>query len=87
MSAIQSLLDSLRDLLTLELDQFASKEPALIVGAVASVLVLAASKLGVVLDDASVQAVLTPLVVALFARFFVSPSASRPGAMGAGKKG
>ena len=49
------------------------KEPAVVVGAVASLVVYLAGTFGVVLDEASVQTVLTPIVVSLFTRPFVSP--------------
>lgn len=49
-------------------------EPALIVGALASVLVFVAAQAGVVLDNASLEVVLTPIVTAIVTRFFVSPA-------------
>lgn len=56
------------------LKKLVSKEPALITGVVVSALVWGAGQLGIVLDEANLQEVLTPLVTALAARFFVSPA-------------
>lgn len=50
------------------------KEPLLAVGVLVSLVVFAAGELGIVLDEASVQAVLEPIVVAVIARNFVTPT-------------
>lgn len=49
-------------------------EPALVVGALASVLVALAGEAGIVLDEASLRDVLTPIVVSVVTRHFVSPA-------------
>lgn len=50
-------------------------EPALVVGALVALLVLTAGHFGIVLDEASVTEVLTPLVAGLLTRRFVVPNA------------
>lgn len=54
--------------------QKAKQEPALLVGAVIAVVIFAASQLNIVIDDATLAQVVTPIVTALVARFFVSPA-------------
>ena len=51
-----------------------AKEPALIVGLVVSAVIFAAGQFNIVVDEASVEQVVAPIVTALIARFFVSPA-------------
>lgn len=50
------------------------KEPVVLIGLVASGLVFLAGHLGIILDHATVQGVLEPVVVSLLARPFVKPA-------------
>lgn len=65
-----NLFQDIKDLIS----SVVSGEPAVTVGVLASVLVFIAGKAHIILDDASLQAVLTPLVTAVLARFFVVPA-------------
>lgn len=51
-----------------------AKEPALVVGLAASVIVLGAGHFGIILNKATVTSVLTPVVTALLTRALVSPA-------------
>lgn len=48
-------------------------EPAVLIGAIASAVVFVSAHFGIVLDDASVQAVVAPFVSAALVRFAVVP--------------
>jgi hypothetical protein len=50
------------------------KEPLVLIGLLASLVVLAAGHFGIVLDHATVQSVVEPLIVSLLARPFVTPA-------------
>ena len=50
------------------------REPLVVVGAVASVVVAVAGQLGIILNSADVQEVLLPLVVALVGRTWTVPA-------------
>jgi hypothetical protein len=52
----------------------ASKEPVVLIGLLCSAIVLVAGHFGLVLDSASVQSVVEPLVVSVLARQFVTPA-------------
>jgi hypothetical protein len=49
-------------------------EPAVLVGILAAIVVALAAELDIVIDSASVEAVLLPIVTALVTRFLVSPA-------------
>jgi hypothetical protein len=53
------------------------KEPLVLIGLAASGIVLLAGHFGIVLDHATVQTVLEPLVVSLLARPFVKPNVQK----------
>jgi hypothetical protein len=50
------------------------KEPLVLIGLLASLVILVAGHFGIVLDHATVQTVLEPLAVSLLARPFVTPA-------------
>lgn len=54
-------------------------EPAVVVGLLVSGIVFLAAKYNVVLDEASVEAVVFPLVTGVLSRFFVVPTNNVPG--------
>lgn len=51
-----------------------SREVALGIGVVCAIVIYIAGKMGIVLDEPTVQNVVTPIVIGFLTRFFVSPA-------------
>lgn len=54
-------------------------EPAVVVGLLVSGIVFLAAEYNIVLDEASVEAVVFPIVTGVLSRFFVVPTNKIPG--------
>lgn len=50
------------------------REPAIITGLLVSGVVVVAAELGFVIDEASAQAIIAPIVAGVISRFFVVPA-------------
>lgn len=56
-------------------------EPAVVAGVIAGVIVFVCGHFGIVLDKPTVTSVVTPVVLGVVTRFFVTPAASSKAAL------